>query len=245
MNDTIVAVILAAGKGTRFQSKDVNKVALSLAGKPIILYSIELLEKLGIKDIFIVVGFAKESVKNVLFGHKVTFVEQKDHSGTANAVIAVLPHLDTTIKNLLIINGDDPFHTEESIVSLIKVHQQSDAAVSFTTSELDNPLGLGRIVRDGGGNVTAIIEEKDATAKQQAIKEVNCAAYVFAMPFLLQYLSKLTRSVVTGELYLTDLVAMAATNGQKIETVAVFGKWKGINTPEDLKEAEVLITSSA
>lgn len=240
-NKKLGAVILAAGKGTRFQSKDINKVTLPLAGKPIILYSIELLEKIGIKDIFVVVGFAKESVEKVLSGHRVIFINQNEQLGTADGLTQVISHILSAVKNVLVINADDPFHTEESVISLIKVHKESGVALSFTTSKLENPTGMGRIVRDAKGRIEGIVEEKDATEEQKKIKEVNGACYVFRLDFLKKYLSKLTASDVTGEYYLTHLITIAAKNGEKIETISTVHKWKGINTPEDLKEAEKLI----
>lgn len=243
MTEDTAAIILAAGKGTRFASKDVNKVALPLLGKSIILYSIELLEKLGINDIFVVVGFAKESVKKVLKGHKATYVDQKEQRGTADALAQVLTHVPHGIEHVLVINGDDPFHTEESVISLMKVHQETGAALAFTTSELENPAGLGRILRNNDGNVQAIVEEKDATDEQRKIKEVNGACYLFSLNFLKKYLPRLRASNVTGEYYVTHLITLAAENGEKIETVRVLHKWKGINTPEDLKEAERLVTA--
>lgn len=241
MNKNLAAVILAAGKGTRFASKDVNKVALPLLGKPIILYSIELLEGIGIRSIIVVVGFAKESVEKALSGHTVRFIDQKEQLGTADALTSALEHIPSSTQHVIVINGDDPFHKEETVTSLIRVHQESGATVSFTTSELEDPTGMGRIVRDGEGNVEAIVEEKDATEEQRKIKEVNGACYVFRLDFLKKYLSKLTASDVTGEYYLTHLITLAAQNGEKIETLSVAHKWKGINTPEDLAEAETLI----
>lgn len=238
----IAAVVLAAGKGTRFASKNINKVVLPLAGKPMILYSIELFENLGIENIFVVVGFAKESVKKALRGHKVTFVEQKEQLGTANAVVLALKKLPSTITNVLVVNGDDPFHKEKNVKHLIYQHKLKKAAVTFTTIKLEDPIGLGRIVRDDKGRVGAIIEERDATEQQRKIKEVNGACYIFALAFLKKYLPKLRKSPVTGEYYLTDLISMAVANGERVETVLVEGKWKGINTPADLKEAEIFIS---
>lgn len=241
----ITAIVLAAGKGTRFKSANINKVALPLAGKPIILYGIELLEKLGIRDIFVVVGFASESVKKELVSHRVRFVEQKEQLGTANAVATILSQLLPETESVLVINGDDPFHKEENVRRLIEVHESKGVAVTFTTSKLDDPTGMGRIVRNSRGNIVAIVEEKDATEEQKKIHEVNGACYIFSLDFLQKYLPKLNASGVSGEYYLTGLIALAAQNGEKIETLFVKGKWKGINTPEDLREAEKLLNSLA
>lgn len=243
MSENIAAIILAAGKGIRFQSTTINKVTLPLAGKPIILYSIELFENLGIKNIFVVVGFAKESVMQVLGGYKVTFVEQKEQLGTASALALALSRLSSTITNVLVVNGDDPFHKEKNVKRLISQHKLKGVAVTFTTSKLADPTGMGRIVRDGKGKVTAIVEEKDASAEQKKIKEVNGACYIFSVVFLKKYLLKLRKSPVTGEYYLTNLISMAVANGERVETVSAEGKWKGINSPKDLKEVERMLLS--
>ena len=238
----LVGVVLAGGKGTRFASRDTNKVAFLLAGKPIILYGVELLERLKITPIIVVVGFAKESVKKALEGHTVTFVEQKEQLGTANAVALAVKKLPPTATNVLVINGDDPFHKEENVRHLMKIHEATEAAITFTTTKLANPRGMGRIVHDSQGKVTAIVEENDATDEQRKIKEVNVASYIFTLDFLKKYLSKLAKNPVTGEYYLTDLIVLAAENGERIETLSVGGKWKGINSPGDLREAEKLLS---
>ena len=114
IDNNIVAVILAAGRGTRFQLHDENKVSLLLAGKPIICYSVELLEGFDI-PIFVVVGFGKESVMSALSGHDVTFIEQENQLGTGDALAKVLPKLPSDVKQVLVLNGDDPFHKEDTI----------------------------------------------------------------------------------------------------------------------------------
>lgn len=239
----ISAIILAAGKGTRFKSREVNKVALPLLGKPIICYSVELLEKLGI-PIFVVVGFAKNSVIKALSGYKVSFVEQREQRGTGDALHVALKQFPEVTQNVLIVNGDDPFHKKETIERLIQVHKQSNAAIAFITSQLTDPTGMGRIVRDLQGNVVAIVEEKDASDEQRKIKEVNGACYLFRLDFLRKYLPKLKKSNITDEYYITELITMAVRNREKVETIpAGDNKRRGINTPEDLKEAEKLITS--
>lgn len=245
MNNDIAAVILAAGKGTRFASKDVrlpakqvNKVTLPLAGKPIILYPVELLEDLGIAPIVIVIGFAKDSVKKVLGDKHVLFVEQKEQLGTAHAVLVALSHIPAKKQHVLVVNGDDPFHIKEVMQKLIDTHEQSRGAITFLTSKLENPSGMGRIVRSHQNQITGIVEEKDATVRERKIKEVNGACYIFTRTFLQKYLPKLEKSIVSGEYYLTDLIAVAVKNGEKVVNYESDHKWKGINTPYDLAEAE-------
>src|SRR3989338_8413494 len=147
----LAGVILAAGKGSRFQLEDKNKTSLLLGGKPIISYGVELLERLDI-PIFVVEGFGKESVKSALSGYDVTFVEQERQLGTGNALASVFPKLASDVEHVLVINGDDPFHKEDTIDDLIATHEAANAAVTFATIRLPNPTGVGRVVRAEGGN---------------------------------------------------------------------------------------------
>lgn len=239
----LAGVILAAGKGKRFGSKNINKVTLQVAGRPIILYGVELLKKLSIEPIIVVVGFAKESVINALKGEKVSFAYQKNQLGTGNALSFALKKVPKEINNIIVLNGDDALFLSSKIVrNLIGTHLANKAALSLLTIEIDSPKGIGRVVRNKKGNVVAIVEEKDTSTKERTIREVNGLGYVFSIAFLKKYLPKVARSKVTGEYYLTSLVEIAAKNGEKIADFKT-GRipWRGINTEEDLKEAEKLL----
>lgn len=237
----ISAVILAAGKGKRMNLKKVNKVVLPLGNKEMILHAVDRLIELDINLIIVVVGFAKESVMKILHD-KVKFVEQEKKLGTAHAVLCALKKIPKKTKSVLVLNGDDSaFYSKELIKELIKAHMRGKNALSFLTIEIDNPSGLGRIIRDKSGKVVGVVEEKEATEEQKKIKEVNPACYVFEVPFLKKYLKDVKKSSVTGEYYLTSLVDIAIKNKENLEAVKG-GKilWRGINTPEELKEAERL-----
>ncbi len=237
----IGAIILAAGKGKRMNSKGVNKVALPLADKPMIVHAIGLLEKAGIKEVVVVVGFAKKSVMDIL-GEKVIFAEQKKRLGTAHAVSCGLNEMPKDIEDILVINGDDSaLYTQNIIEELINTHFDSGASFTFLTIERENPFGLGRVVREDSGNVLAIVEEKDATEKQRKIKEVNPGCYIFKVEFLKKYLKKVEKSKVTGEYYLTSLIDIGIKNKERIETLkAGLIPWRGVNTKDELLEAERL-----
>jgi UDP-N-acetylglucosamine pyrophosphorylase len=234
------AIILAAGKGTRMRSGKTNKVTLLLADKPLILHSIHLLEKMKFSQIVVVVGHAKDSVKEALKGVHVVFAEQKKRFGTAHAVKCAMPQLSQEISDVLIIQGDDShFYRKETILNLCEEHYKSNASLTFLTIQAANPYGLGRIVRNKSGKVVAIVEEKDAADKIRKIKEVNPACYIFKADFLKKYLREVPKSPITGEYYLTSLIDIAIKHHEKIETLRV-GKmpWRGVNTKEELKEAE-------
>lgn len=239
-NRKLGAIILAAGRGTRMKAGKTNKVALLLANKPLILHSIHLLEKMKFGQIIVVIGHAKNSVKNVLKESNVIFAEQKRRLGTAHAVKCALSDLSNTITDVLIIQGDDShFYNEDTITKLREAHYENDAILTFLTIQAANPFGLGRIVRDKAGNVIAIVEEKDANEKIRKIKEVNPACYMFKASFLRKYLPDVPKSKITGEYYLTSLIDIAIKHNEKIATLKV-GKmpWRGVNTKEELEEAE-------
>lgn len=234
------AVILAAGKGKRMNSKTVNKVALLLVDKPMVVRTFEILEKLGIKTVLIVVGFAKESVKNLFIGKKIIFSEQKKRLGTAHAVAAAMKEIPNGIENIVVLNGDDSaMYKTDTIRELIKKHLETKASFTFLTIEMENPAGLGRVIRGKQGKVLAIVEEKDATGDILKIKEVNPACYLFKTEFLKKYLPLIKKSSVTNEYYLTSLIDIGIKNNEKIETLqAGLFAWRGVNTKEELLEAE-------
>ena len=227
------AIILAAGKGTRMKSKALNKVVLPLADKPMIIHTIEMLEKMQIKQIVVVVGFAKKSVMDVL-GNKVLFAEQAKRLGTAHAVSCGLKKMPKSVSNVLVINGDDSaFYTKEIIQNLINLHFVANASATLLTIEKENPYGLGRIVRALNGNIISIVEEKDATDVEKMIREVNPACYIFKIAFLNKYLSRVQKSKITGEYYLTSLIHLAIENQEPVQAFRA-GKipWRGVNTKE-------------
>lgn len=235
----IGAIVLAAGKGTRMKSKDTNKVTLMLADKPMIQHTVELLESVHVHPIVIVVGFAKESVMNIL-GERVFFVEQKRRLGTAHAAAKGLSILEKMPTNhVLIIQGDDSaLYKKETIDALIAKHIETHAALTFLTIDVKNPNGLGRVIRNKEGKVIKIIEEKDATENEKKITEINPACYVFMLSFLKKYLPKVEKSLVTGEYYLTSLIDLAIKHNEKVETTRGGTiAWRGVNTKEELEEA--------
>jgi len=239
MND-FAAIVLAAGRGKRMNSKTVNKVVLPLGDLPMIVHTFNLLENLGIKTIIIVVGFAKNSIIKLFNGRKIIFAEQKKRLGTAHAVVCAIKKVPNSVKNVLVLYGDDSaLYKAETIKKLIKKHIESNASFTFLTIELDNPKGLGRVIRGKKGSVMAIVEEKDATEDILKVNEVNPACYVFKIDFLKKYLPKIKKSPITGEYYLTSLIENGIKNNENIETLqAGLFAWRGVNTKEELEEAE-------
>lgn len=243
--NNIGAIILAAGRGSRMKSKKVNKVTYMLGDKPMIMHVVHLLEDMNLKPIVIVIGFAKDSVKS-LFDKNILFAEQVKRLGTAHASLQALKVLPKDLAHTFILNGDDSaFYKREILNKLLIDHVENKNAITFLTLEVENPFGLGRVVRKDG-EVAAIVEEKDATEKQRKIFEINPACYLFDVQFLRKYLSKVPKSQVTGEYYLMSLVEIALKNGYKVQGIRGGNiPWRGVNTSEELKEAEELYSQTS
>ncbi|HUD04913.1 MAG TPA: NTP transferase domain-containing protein [Patescibacteria group bacterium] len=240
----LAAIVLAAGEGKRMESKDVNKVTLPLGGKPMILHTVDLLRQIEASPITIVVGFAKDSVKSLLDGD-IVFVEQAQRLGTANAVEVALREMPQDMGDVLILQGDDSaLYKREIIEALVNKHRESNAAFTFLTINVDNPTGLGRIIRNREGKLEGIIEEKDATFEQKQIREINPACYVADIQFLRKYLPQVEKSPVTGEYYLTSLIDIGIRNNEIVETLTAGNiPWRGVNTKDELQEAERMLSS--
>lgn len=241
--NSIWVVILAAGKGKRMKAKSTNKVAYEVSGIPMVSRTIAVLKKVGVKNIVVVVGFAKESVIKLL-DPSIKTVEQKRRLGTGHAVKKALGVIPKDAEHVLVLNGDDSFlFSSELFKKLMDDHSQNNSAVTFLTIDLKNPAGLGRIIRDEKGKVIKIVEEKDATQKQKKIKEINAACYLFSCRFLREYIPLLKKSHVTHEYYIVSLIDLAARNGLKIDTLRMDNlKWRGVNTPKELHEAQKMIS---
>lgn len=239
-NLNLGSIILAAGKGKRMNSKTVNKVALPLGGKPMIVHTVNILKEIQIKTIVIVVGFAKQSIISLFPGKQIKFCDQKKRLGTAHAVQCALKDIPSKVKNVLVLQGDDSaLYKIDTIRELIKKHLKSGAVFTFLTIEMENPKGLGRVIRGKEGKVLAIVEEKDAPKDILKIKEVNPACYIFKIDFLKKYLPRIKKSPITGEYYLTSLIDIGIKNNEQIETLqAGLFAWRGVNTKEELQEAE-------
>lgn len=243
----ITAIILAAGKGTRLNSSNKNKVARKINNKPMICYTTDLLKSFGVTEIVVVVGFRKSSVIRALGSHY-TYVVQKEILGTGHAVKTAFPKISKDTKTILILNGDDSaFYKAKDIKNLINTHLKTEADMTLMTVDKDNPAQLGRIIRNKNNQVKAIVEFKNATNKEKQIKEINTATYCFSYHFLNNYLKTITKNPVSNEYYLTDLLEIAVKNQKKVSAVKLENeaKFQGINTLEELKTANKLKTHAA
>lgn len=232
------AIVLAAGAGKRMNSEK-SKVLHKIGNKPMIQKTIETLEKLAPHQIIVVANEANVSeLKNII--PNTTLVIQNKPLGTAHATAISLKHLSGT-RDIAVLYGDDTaFYNPETITRVFNFHQKSEAKITFVTINKENPHGLGRIARNNG-KLLGIIEEKDATEEQKKIKEVNDGLYFFDKSYLGANIDKLKPSRATGELYITDLVALALKNHQKVETFTLDNEaeWHGVNTQIELTKANL------
>ncbi len=205
MKQKFLALILAAGKGTRFKSEKI-KVLHSLMGKSMLQLVIESVAKLKPDKIYVVVGYQKEEVMKECSSLPVDFVIQKRQLGTAHAVLAAQEVLKREEeKDLLIINADLPLLRPETLRPFLRLHQRQKNSLTFLSAELENPAGFGRIIREGS-KIIKIIEEKDATPAQRKLKEINAGVYLFKIKDLLQALPKVSNNNKKREYYLTDVI---------------------------------------
>ncbi len=246
MNEKITGIILAAGKGTRINSNGTNKVSYLFLDKPIILYGVELFEKLC-DEIVVVVGAFAQSVKDIIDGKRtIKYAFQKKRLGTGHAVKLALIELKKDPPSLVLVGMGDHmmFYKHETIKKFINKHKEQKSVVSFISTKYHDPdaLSWGRIERDKSGNVLDIIEQKDATAKQLKIKELNSAFYCFDYNFLKDNINKIKKSEVTGEYYLPDLIKIAILKKLKVYAMLVHFReiGIGINRYEELSESQTL-----
>lgn len=246
MKDTkIGAIILAAGFGTRLNQGQPSikpKVLFELADRPMISYTISNLKALDPTQMIIVVGFKGQMVRKIL-GNNYLYAYQKNPIGTADAVLCGLKKLAKKIRTVIIVNGDDSaFYKTKTLQDLIKTHFQEKNSLTFLTLKLDDPSGLGRVVRDKDGKVRSIAEEKAASRNEKKIKEINVGCYVAAAGWLESVLPH-TKKSKTGEYFLVDIVKIAVARKDKIGTVSLKNRseWQGINTPDELKLADSLM----
>ena len=219
MENNIMAIVMAAGKGTRMKSKK-SKLVQKIYGKEIVKRAVENAEKAGVNDIVAVVGYMREEVMAVL-GDSVKYAYQEEMLGTGHAVIQAKEYLEGKKGKVLVLNGDVPLIRPETLNKLLEKSIENKEYATLLTAIYENPTGYGRIVRDEGGNIEAIVEEKDTTPSQKEIKEINAGIYCFDIEELLKALEKLTPNNAQGEYYLTDVIQIMNEKGLKTGAVIV------------------------
>jgi bifunctional UDP-N-acetylglucosamine pyrophosphorylase/glucosamine-1-phosphate N-acetyltransferase len=191
-----------------------------LGGRPLISYPLQILHDLGVDPIVIVVGYGADAVSRICAGPGVRFAHQSRQRGTGHAALAARKALRGFRGDVLLVNGDLPLLRPSTFSELIRRHQQSGAAVSLVTAEVDDPHGLGRIERDAGGRVLRIVEERDASPTQRRIREINVGLYCADVGYLFGALDSLEPANAQNELYLTDIIELAGDAGRGIATAS-------------------------
>ena len=235
---TNYAVILAAGKGTRMKS-DLPKVLHKVAGISMLEHVFRSINAINPEKTVTVVGHKAELVEQVLEG-QTDFVRQTEQLGTGHAVMMAEPVLENLTGQTLVIAGDTPLITGESLKNLIDFHINHKNVATILTAEADNPFGYGRIVRNQHGEVLKIVEQKDASDFEQQIKEINTGTYVFDNASLFKALKNINTNNAQGEYYITDVIGIFRENGEKVGayTLKDFDESLGVNDRVALATAE-------
>lgn len=241
MND-LATVILAAGKGKRMKS-DLPKVLHPINGRAMIHYVIDLAEQIDSKKIVLVVGHKKELVMEATQDRRVEYVVQEPQLGTGDAVRKTEPLFEDYSGDILVLSGDVPLLRAESIQKLLEIHRKENPLVTLLTSEMDDPTGYGRVIRNQEGFVERIVEHKDADEATKQIKEINVAIYVFQAAPLFKTLPLVQNNNAQREYYLPDVVKIYAERKEKIAAVLTpdAEETHGINDIEQLLGAERIL----
>ena len=237
----MVAVILAAGKGTRMKSAR-PKVLHAVGGKPMLQHVMEAAKQAGADRTVVVVGFGGDQVQAEI-GSAAEYVLQTEQLGTGHAMMQAQPALAGFAGTVLLLCGDTPLLTGKTLETLVSVHKQSGAAATVLTAVPSDATGYGRILRDTTGQVMGIVEQKDASEAQKKIGEINTGIYCFEAAPLFAALSGLTCNNAQGEYYLTDVLAILAKAEKRVGAVLVddFQETLGINSRVQLAEAEAIL----
>ena len=235
--NNLTALILAAGKGTRMKSIKA-KVLHEVFFRPMIHHVMDAVGKTAVRETVVIVGHQHDWVIDSLKGYTFTPVVQQKQLGTGHAVLCA-EEVCANAGTILILCGDTPLIRSETVDAMIEQHRQSGSKLTLMTTRVDNPFGYGRILCDATGKVTAIVEEKDADDSQRQIKEINAGIYLADRAFLFQALKQVGTDNSQGEVYLTDIVAIANRQKYSVDKLCHDSAIDvlGINSRVELAEA--------
>ncbi len=237
----IYAVVLAAGQGTRMKSK-LYKVLHPVCGKPMVQHVLDTLTAMRVEDVVVVVGHGADAVRQTV-GDRVRYALQAEQLGTGHAVLQAVPFLKDKQGTTLILYGDVPLLSPETLTSLLHYHFEQQATATVLTATLPDPTGYGRIVRDETGAVLRIVEHKDASETERAIREINTGIYCFDNQKLLNALTQLRNDNAQGEYYVTDCIGILREAGEKISAFVAADpdETMGVNDRVQLSQAEAYL----
>ncbi len=237
----LLAVILAAGKGTRMKSA-LPKVLHNIGGKPMVQHVLNAAKMAGAKQNVVVVGFGAEQVEDRV-GTQAQYVVQTEQLGTGHAVMQARALLEDFQGTVMVLCGDTPLLRGETLARLFAEHQAVGASATVLTACLANPAGYGRVIRDNSGQVLKIVEQKDANEFELAVNEINTGIYCFDREALFKALGSINCNNVQGEYYLTDVIGILAQGQGKVWAMQVEDDQEtlGINSRLQLAEAEKIL----
>lgn len=232
------AVILAAGKGTRMKSK-LHKVLHPVCGKPMVQHVIDNIKKADVTEIVTIVGYGAEDVKAALQDRSL-FSMQSEQLGTAHAVQMAAEHLEGKQGTTIVICGDTPLISEETIAGFIAHHETTGAKATILSAKTNTPFGYGRIIRDIHGAVERIVEEKDASIEEKLVNEVSSGTFCFDNALLFELLGQVDNNNAQGEYYLPDVIKLLRQRNELVEAYITedFSETLGINDRYNLSIAE-------
>lgn len=250
MSDSVKAVILAAGRGTRMNS-DLPKVLHKIAGKALLeRVADSALKTENLAETIVITGHQSKSVEEFLNekypDKNIKIVLQEPQLGTGHAVFQAYEYLKDFKGTVLILCGDTPLITLQTLQDFIKTHKESGAALTVMSALFDNPTNYGRIIRNNAGNIEKITEEKDATLAEKEIKEINAGIYCMDCEKILPLFSEITANNEQGEYYLTDIIALSVKKGFKVCGYILENNNEifGINSRQNLAEASKILNES-
>jgi len=243
--EKIKAVVLAAGKGTRLHTDEIDapKVMREACGKPLLWHVLNALSFIDKKDIILVVGYKKESVTDYFKDYP--FAIQTEQLGTGHAVMAASEELKDHKGALLVCYGDMPAIKREVYEQLLQTHFNESNDCTILTGESTLKMAFGRIQRDENGEFLHVVEQKDCTPQQLKIKELNTGVYVFNTPMMLNAFKELKNENTQGEYYLTDVPAILKSHGAKIGILKrnLGDDIIGVNTLDELELVEKILSN--
>ena len=232
----LAAVILAAGQGKRMNDPR-PKVLHKVGGQALVEWVVGTAAALGAEPIVVVVGYGHEQVRAALEGTGVQFALQADQLGTAHAVEQTRPLLERFSGDVLVLSGDVPAISTATLSRLRRRHQDTRAQATMLSGEVDDPTGYGRVVKDKDGHLLKVVEEKDATEAERAIKEVNAGTYLFQAEALFQALPQVQNRNKQNEYYLPDVLYILGEQKHIVTVEKAINpkEIRGVNTPEELR----------
>jgi UDP-N-acetylglucosamine diphosphorylase/glucosamine-1-phosphate N-acetyltransferase len=235
-------LIMAAGKGTRMKS-NLAKVLHKINGRPMIHYVIDVAKQIDSQKIVLIVGHQKERVISECQEYNIDFAIQEQQLGTGHAVMMAQHLFNNYSGDLLILSGDVPLLTKNTLLKLTNTHKESNAIATLLTANLEDPTGYGRVIRSIEGPVKRIVEHKDANDEEKNITEINVGIYIFKAKTLFESLKLIKNDNAQGEYYLPDVVKLYVDKKEKVvaQLADNFEETNGINDINQLKNAETIL----